>query len=99
MQKIRHSRSIAKALSWRAVGSIATFTIAFIVTGKVDASVFIVGTEVVAKTALYYFHERGWNYIKWGLAAPAQDVTAKIRLPANSDADTPKIFPKASEQA
>ena len=22
--------------------------------------------EVLTKTFLYYFHERGWNYILWG---------------------------------
>ena len=24
------------------------------------------GSSNVAKTILYYFHERGWNHIQWG---------------------------------
>ena len=24
------------------------------------------GLEILTKTILYYFHERGWNYINWG---------------------------------
>lgn len=60
-------RSLAKTISWRALASIDTFLIAYIVTGEVSAGAFIVSAEVVTKMVLYYLHERGWSHIKWGL--------------------------------
>ena len=62
-----HRRSFAKAVSWRTVGSIDTFIISWLITGKADLGAFIAGTEVLTKLALYYFHERAWAHIKWGL--------------------------------
>jgi uncharacterized membrane protein len=61
-----HHRSLAKAISWRIVGSIDTFVISFIVTGRAALAVSIAGTEVFTKIALYYFHERVWALISWG---------------------------------
>jgi uncharacterized membrane protein len=76
MQKIQHSRSFAKAVSWRVLGSLDTFVIAFIVTGKFDLSAFIVSVEVISKTFLYYLHERAWTRIKWGVTAPSVEQAA-----------------------
>jgi len=61
-----HHRSLAKALSWRIAGSIDTFVISFIVTGRAALAGSIAGTEVFTKIALYYFHERIWALISWG---------------------------------
>ncbi|MCE9506905.1 MAG: DUF2061 domain-containing protein [Alphaproteobacteria bacterium] len=76
MQKIQHSRSFAKAVSWRLLGSFDTFVISYIVTGKFSLSAFIVSAEVVSKTFLYYLHERAWTRVKWGVTAPVQIVPA-----------------------
>jgi uncharacterized membrane protein len=62
----KHSRSIAKAVSWRATGTIDTFVISAIVTGKLGVAGSIAGTELFTKIALYYFHERIWARIPWG---------------------------------
>jgi uncharacterized membrane protein len=62
-----HRRSFLKAVSWRTVGSIDTFIISWIITGKVNLGAFIAGTEVITKICLYYFHERAWARVKWGL--------------------------------
>ncbi|MCB1784437.1 MAG: DUF2061 domain-containing protein [Alphaproteobacteria bacterium] len=59
-------RSVAKAITWRALGSLDTFVIAFIVTGEAKFGAAIAGTEAFTKIVLYYFHERGWSHIKWG---------------------------------
>jgi uncharacterized membrane protein len=59
-------RSLAKAVSWRCVASLDTFLISFIMTGKVTVAGSIAGTEVITKTAFYYFHERMWAFITWG---------------------------------
>ena len=62
-----HRRSLAKAVSWRVTGTIDTFVISFIVTGKLTLAGSIAGTELLTKILLYYFHERIWALIPWGL--------------------------------
>jgi sulfate adenylyltransferase large subunit len=61
-----HSRSIAKALSWRATGSIDTFLVGWLITGNAAIAGSIAGTEIATKIALYYFHERIWALVPWG---------------------------------
>ena len=61
-----HSRSLAKAVSWRITGTIDTFVISFIITGRVTLAGSIAGTELLTKILLYYFHERIWAVIPWG---------------------------------
>lgn len=62
-----HSRSFAKAASWRLTGSLDTFVIGFILTGKASLAGSIAAVELVTKIVLYYFHERIWAVIPWGL--------------------------------
>jgi sulfate adenylyltransferase large subunit len=61
-----HGRSIAKALSWRATGSIDTFVIAFIITGSGTWASSIALTEIFTKIVAYYLHERAWSFVRWG---------------------------------
>jgi uncharacterized membrane protein len=61
-----HSRSLAKAVSWRLTGTIDTFVISFIITGRVSLAGSIAGTELLTKILLYYLHERVWSRISWG---------------------------------
>ena len=61
-----HTRSIAKAMSWRATGSLDTFVIGFVITGNAAIAGSIAGTEILTKIALYYFHERLWALVPWG---------------------------------
>ncbi|RVD71295.1 MAG: DUF2061 domain-containing protein [Mesorhizobium sp.] len=61
-----HSRSFAKALSWRATGTIDTMIISLVVTGSVKLAAAIGATEVVTKSLLYYLHERAWLKIPYG---------------------------------
>lgn len=74
-----HSRSLAKAVSWRALGSIDTFALSWFFTASVTAAGAIAGTEVLTKTLLYYLHERAWSRIGWGMgkqnagAKPGED--------------------------
>jgi uncharacterized membrane protein len=62
-------RSIAKAISWRALGTIDTMLISWLITGKLVLAVSIGTTELLTKTLLYYVHERIWNRIKFGRKA------------------------------
>lgn len=59
-------RSIVKAISWRATGSMDTFVVSYLVTGKVGVALSIGGIEVFTKMILYYFHERLWNRLNFG---------------------------------
>jgi uncharacterized membrane protein len=61
-----HSRSLLKAVSWRISGSVDTFVISLIVTGKIGIAGTIASVEVVTKIVLYYLHERVWGLIPWG---------------------------------
>ena len=59
-------RSIAKAVSWRTLGTIDTFVLSWIITGQVHLALAIGGVEVFTKMFLYWIHERAWNRILWG---------------------------------
>lgn len=61
-----HGRSIAKALSWRATGSIDTFVLTLIITGSGVWASSIAATEIFTKIVFYYFHERAWSLVRWG---------------------------------
>ena len=60
------SRSLLKAVSWRITGTLDTFIIGFIVTGRLTIAGSIAATELFTKIALYYGHERMWSTIHWG---------------------------------
>lgn len=60
------TRSVLKALSWRLVASLDTFTLGFLITGHAAAAASIAGGEVLTKMVLYYLHERGWAAVDWG---------------------------------
>ena len=61
-----HGRSFIKAVSWRMMGTIDTFIISFIVTGKISLAGSIASIEVVTKILIYYLHERVWAMVPWG---------------------------------
>lgn len=62
----KHSRSLAKAISWRIIGTLDTILISWVISGQVTVAVSIGVFELLTKTLLYYFHERMWTSIKWG---------------------------------
>jgi uncharacterized membrane protein len=64
--KESHPRSLLKAISWRALGSIDTFILGLVFTSNIKAAGSIAGTEVITKIFLYYFHERAWAMSSWG---------------------------------
>jgi len=63
---VSRKRSFIKSITWRTLASLDTFIIAWLVTGKTSWAGTIAVFEILTKTFLYYFHERGWNYILWG---------------------------------
>ena len=68
-------RSLLKAMSWRATGTIDTIVISFLVTGKIKLAVSIGFIEVFTKIFLFYAHERIWNKVRLGRTPSDDDYT------------------------
>ena|SRR5690554_3960631 len=62
--RIRH---IAKAFTWRGVGTLDTMALAWLITGNPFAGLKIGLSELLTKTVLYYLHERVWYKVNYGL--------------------------------
>jgi uncharacterized membrane protein len=65
-----NTRSIAKALSYRFLGSVSTALIVFGFNGDAKIAAGVGALDVIAKLALYYLHERVWNHIPFGRPKP-----------------------------
>ena len=61
-----HGRSLVKGISWRALGTLDTVVIAYLITGASLDAMTIGGFELFTKVALFYLHERIWGKIWWG---------------------------------
>ena len=61
-----HTRTIVKAISWRALATLTTMTIVFLFTRRVMLSLGVGLAEVIAKITFYYVHERIWEKVSWG---------------------------------
>jgi uncharacterized membrane protein len=69
------SRSIAKAISYRLVGSACTGLIAYTLTGSRTILLEAGALDVVLKIGAYFLHERLWNHIPFGRAkAPEYEI-------------------------
>jgi len=64
--KEKAARSIVKSISWRITGTIDTMVISYFITGDFTMALSIGSVEVFTKMALYFFHERLWNKIRYG---------------------------------
>lgn len=58
-------KSLAKGITWRAIATGTTVTIAYLITGEVDQALQIGFIEVFAKIAIYYLHERAWARVSF----------------------------------
>lgn len=65
-----HSRSVMKGITWRALGSLDTFWIAYFVNRDsehaVQTAFYITATEILTKVFLFWLHERTWMKVRWG---------------------------------
>lgn len=61
-----HTRSLAKALSYRVLGSICTGLIFLVLSGKPGLSMGAGGLDFILKVGLYFLHERLWTRIGYG---------------------------------
>jgi uncharacterized membrane protein len=60
-------RHILKTFSWRAVGTLDTILLGWLITGSPLIGLKIGGAEVVTKMFLYFGHEKLWYRINYGL--------------------------------
>ncbi|HEY1339157.1 MAG TPA: DUF2061 domain-containing protein [Bryobacteraceae bacterium] len=67
-----HTRSIAKAVSYRLLGSVSTGLIFYILTGQPTLSLGAGALDVVVKIGVYFIHERLWDRISFGRTKPPE---------------------------
>jgi len=60
-------RHLIKTVTWRAIGTLDTFVLSWIISGNPVTGFKIGVAEVITKMALYYVHERAWYRINFGL--------------------------------
>lgn len=74
-------RSFVKAISWRILATIITFSIAFFLTGETVMALEIGFLDLGIKLVVYFIHERVWGKIKLGKKLhPLEDIKLKRAL-------------------
>ncbi|MBE0519963.1 DUF2061 domain-containing protein [Candidatus Bathyarchaeota archaeon] len=63
-------RSLAKTISWRIVATSTTILLVFLFTGNLVISASVGSLELLAKTVIYYVHERIWDMSNFGREVP-----------------------------
>lgn len=67
-----HIRSILKAITWRAGGTVVTFAVALFMVGKFELAAKIGILDTLIKIFAFYIHERVWNQLKIGREKPPE---------------------------
>ena len=62
-----NKRHIYKTFTWRLVGTLDTIIISWLILGNISVGLQIGGAETITKMILYYFHEKLWYKINFGL--------------------------------
>lgn len=73
-----HARAVAKAVSWRAVGTLDTFLWSWLITGHPGAAGAIASLETITKIFLYYLHERAWRLLRWAPDAKLRSLSKAV---------------------
>jgi uncharacterized membrane protein len=66
------------------LGTLDTFAISWLLTGRVDIAGSIAGLEIVTKIAWYYLHERVWAAIPWGRRPLRRPPSGRSASPADA---------------
>tara|TARA_B110000046_G_C12674631_1_gene265983 strand:- start:70 stop:522 length:453 start_codon:yes stop_codon:yes gene_type:complete len=62
-----NKRHLIKTFSWRAIGTLDTILLAWLITGNPLTGIKIGSAEVFSKMLLYFGHEKIWYKINYGL--------------------------------
>ncbi|WP_083961555.1 DUF2061 domain-containing protein [Salinimicrobium terrae] len=73
MKDSSHKRHIAKAITWRIIGTIDTILLSWFISGSPYTGLKIGLAEVITKMIFYYFHERLWFKVKLGVKKNGDD--------------------------
>jgi uncharacterized membrane protein len=65
--KSYNKRHIYKTFTWRFIGTLDTIIISWIILGDITLGLQIGGVETTTKLILYFFHEKLWYRINFGL--------------------------------
>ena len=81
-EKLKSSRlrHFLKTITWRIVGSVDTWVLAFFITKSATKGGFIAFAEVFTKLLLYYLHERLWYRIQFGVDEKQHVVNPKRHI-------------------
>lgn len=82
-----HGRAVAKAITWRIVGTLDTFLWSWLVTHHPMAAGAIASLETFTKIILFYVHERIWRLFKWAPDSHARSIVKAVtwRLVGSTD--------------
>ena len=64
--KVTKSRSFVKSWTYRFFGTLTSFIVVYIITGKGSLATLVAFWETIVKVGVYYWHERIWDKIQWG---------------------------------
>lgn len=65
--KDANKRHVIKTFTWRLIGTVDTMILATLISGSPLIGLKIGGIETFSKLILYYFHERFWYKIDFGI--------------------------------
>lgn len=64
--KVTKARSFTKSLSYRIFGTVTSWAVVFVITGKGSLATLVAFWETIIKIGVYYWHERIWDKVPWG---------------------------------
>ncbi len=67
MKNVSQKRHFAKTITWRIVATLTTIGLAWAISGDPMIGLQVGGWEFFIKMILYYFHERMWYKVKFGV--------------------------------
>lgn len=67
MTKVTRKRHLAKAISYRIIGTLTTMITGWYITGDAMSGVKIGVIESILKIGIFYAHERAWLKFEYGL--------------------------------
>lgn len=65
--QIDRKRHVLKTITWRAVGTLDTILLGWLISGDPSIGLKIGIVELATKMVLYYMHERAWYNIDFGI--------------------------------
>ena len=70
-------RVLAKTFAWRIIATLTGAAVAGLLTGEIETAGWFFVIEFPLKMGFYYFHERLWEAVDWGVADTAAMVTSE----------------------